>query len=137
MAGGTPGATLRTLVHIQQTFREMNEAITPQQIEILFEIASQPGLTQQELANRTGMALSSISRNLMALGEWNRSGKPGLSLVETADDPAERRRQIAFLTPKGRSLVRRILEQLGTEDLDTWKAPTAREFLNNAYSTTQ
>ncbi|MBM6582903.1 winged helix-turn-helix transcriptional regulator [Microvirga sp. BT689] len=82
----------------------MNEAIAPQQIEILFEIASQPGLTQQELANRTGMALSSISRNLMALGEWNRSGKPGLSLVETADDPNERRRQIAFLSPKGGAL---------------------------------
>jgi DNA-binding MarR family transcriptional regulator len=137
MAGGTPGAMLRTLVHIQQTFREINEAIAPQQIEILFEIASQPGLTQQELANRTGMALSSISRNLMALGEWNRSGKPGLSLVETADDPEERRRQIAFLSPKGRSLVHRILQQLGTKDLETWKAPTAREFLNSAYSTSR
>jgi DNA-binding MarR family transcriptional regulator len=137
MAGGTPGATLRTLIHIQQTFREMNEAIAPQQIEILFEIASQPGLTQQELANRTGMALSSISRNLMALGEWNRSGKPGLSLVETADDPEERRRHIAFLSPKGRSLVHRILQQLGTKDLETWKAPTAREFLNSAYSTSR
>ncbi len=137
MAGGTPGAMLRTLVHIQQTFREMNEAIAPQQIEILFEIASQPGLTQQELANRTGMALSSISRNLMALGEWNRSGKPGLSLIETADDPEERRRHIAFLSPKGRSLVHRILQQLGTKDLETWKAPTAREFLNGAYSTSR
>jgi len=129
-----PTTILHTLVRATKLLREASDQITPQQMQMLWEIALRPGLTQQELASATGLNLSSISRNLMALGEWHRLGKKGLEFVETTEDPNERRRQIAFLTTKGRTFVRRMLKELGADGAETWEAPTAREYLTGAYS---
>jgi len=104
--------------------------MTPQMWSLFLEIARKPGLTQQELADRSDMSLSSISRNLMALGEFHRSGEPGMNIVEQIEDPIERRRKIAFLTVKGRTFAKKMLAALYPEHEEEFDAPTATEWLN-------
>jgi DNA-binding MarR family transcriptional regulator len=78
----------------------------------LLTIAREPGLTMQTLAKRTGLAQSSCSRNVAMLSLWHRLKKPGFDLVESVDDPRERRRKIIFLTLKGQRLVTKAMQHL-------------------------
>jgi len=118
-----------------KAFREQGEYITIQQMEVLYEIALKPAITMQELMHNTGLALSSISRNISALSDWQSVGKPGLGFVETIEDPEERRRKICFLTVKGRGFVNRILGIVYNEfdASDPWQYPTAKEWLNSLH----
>jgi hypothetical protein len=54
--------------------RKQGELLTPQALQILMNIYIQPGITMQGLEKPTGLNLSSVSRNLQALGEWHRLG---------------------------------------------------------------
>jgi DNA-binding MarR family transcriptional regulator len=71
---------------------------------------SKPLSTMREPADATGVALSSISRILDALRDRHCKGKPGLGLVAKDWDPREVRRMVAWLTPKGKEVVSRLLE---------------------------
>jgi DNA-binding MarR family transcriptional regulator len=125
-------AILRDHIKVVREFSD--DQMTPQALHILLEVAQKPGLTMQELADRTGLALSSVSRNLMALGEWHRLRKPGLGLVDTIEDPKERRRKIAFLSIRGRQFVERCLKSIMPEEAEIrLDSSTAREFQSSSY----
>lgn len=66
----------------------------------------------QQLSDWLGVSLSTCSRNLTALGDVHRNGKPGLQVVITKPDPADARRMMAFLTPKGKRVATSLLEYL-------------------------
>lgn len=85
------------------------DLMTPQAFQITLEVALRPGVTMKQLMDASGLALGSVSRNLMALGEWHRLDMPGLGLIETVNDPQDTRRKVAFLTKKGRKFVSEIL----------------------------
>lgn len=85
--------------------RALGPTMTPQALQCLLEVALQPGITMEDLATALGLTNPSVSRNLSALGEVARDDKPGLDLVRTSQDPVERRRFVAFLTPKGQRFV--------------------------------
>jgi len=89
--------------------REQGDLLTPQALQVLLNVAIQPGITMQALQKPTGLNLSSVSRNLTALGKYHRLGKEGLDFCETIQDPVERRRMIAFLTRKGRDFLSNYL----------------------------
>lgn len=103
------------------------DLMSPQALQITLEIAQHPGITMKELMDASGIALGSVSRNLMALGEWHRSDMPGLGLVEAVDDPREYRRKAAFLTKKGRKFVSDLVS-IQTGERVTVAAPSAREW---------
>lgn len=105
------------------------DLMTPQAFQIVLEIAQRPGITMKQLVDASGLAGASISRNLMALGEWHRTDMPGLGLVETVDDPREYRRKIAFLTIKGIKFVSDIVS-IQIERPVMVSFPTAYEFMN-------
>jgi DNA-binding MarR family transcriptional regulator len=70
---------------------------------------------------------ASCSRNVAALGKWHKFGEPGLDLVDWVEDPAERRRKIIFLTPKGGARVQEILSAMigkAVTDFKTVAPPT-------------
>lgn len=103
--------------------------IPAQQLQALLAIALQPGLTMSELATRVGMAQSSCSRNVAHLSKWFKPGLPGLDLVETYEDPRERRRKVMYLTPKGRARVTKALEAITGAPAD-YTPTMAREGLS-------
>ena len=76
----------------------------------LCEIANDEGMSLTQLAQKTGLALSTVSRIIGALSKYRQKGAP-YNLVKVTISAEERRRKELSLTPKGRAVV------AGIEDL--------------------
>lgn len=107
-----PQDALRTLLQAIEALRDIDPLLPTQTAQVLLVIARRPGLTMQELAQDTGLSQASCSRNVMALSKWHRLNKAGYDLVESLDDPRERRRKVMYLTPKGRRAVLAAVKKL-------------------------
>jgi len=105
-------STMRVLVNTLAEIRRIDEQMPMQMAQALLVIAMRPGLTMQELSEEVGLSQASCSRNVAALAKWHRLHKAGHDLVESMDDPRERRRKVMFLTPKGKRVVEGILHTL-------------------------
>lgn len=66
----------------------------------LTHIAMAEGLSLTQLAERTGLALSTVSRIVGALSKFRQNGQ-AYELVEQRISPQERRRKELYLTQKG------------------------------------
>lgn len=62
---------------------------------------SREPLKLQDLAERINAPVTTVSRHLRYLGDWERLGVPGMGLVRTDIYPLNRRQKVASLTPKG------------------------------------
>lgn len=93
------------ILMIFNKFRELEPEMSIHQAACFMLIAKFEGLSMKELGDKLGIAQSSTSRNVAALSKWHRLNREGLDLVEAKEDPAERRRKIVMLTPKGRALI--------------------------------
>lgn len=105
-----------------QLLRKQQSEMPMQQADVLLAIARRPGLTMAELAEEVDLAQSSCSRNVAALSDYHRLGKPGLGLVEAVIDPREPRRRAIFLTQKGKVFVTelmRVIDPSFSFDRDT------------------
>jgi DNA-binding MarR family transcriptional regulator len=76
----------------------------------LAEIAMNEGLSMTDLARRTAMALSTVSRIVGALSKHRQSGAPPYGLVQVKICPSERRRKELFLTARGRAIIESIYD---------------------------
>jgi DNA-binding MarR family transcriptional regulator len=117
------------LMRALQSLREEDEQMPTQMAAVFLSVALQPGLTMSELGQHVGMSQASCSRNVAALGEWHRFGKAGLNLVESVEDPRERRRKIMFLTVKGRNRVAKVISALTGNPVSDFNSPTAKEWM--------
>lgn len=73
----------------------------------LGEITLNEGLSVTELSNRTGMALSTVSRIVGALSKYRQMGKP-YELIDLKTSEKSRRTKEIYLTDKGRNIVGNI-----------------------------
>jgi DNA-binding MarR family transcriptional regulator len=103
---------LRSIYAILLLFREQDGEMPVQQQLVLCHIALNEGTTQRDLCQALDMAVSSASRNIAALSEVHRLGKPGLGLITWSEDLNDRRSKLLTLTPKGRAFMHRILSVL-------------------------
>jgi DNA-binding MarR family transcriptional regulator len=101
---------LRALVHILEYFQDHEPQIPASMIEAFLLVALREGCSLRDVVERSGKPQSTMSRHLLDLGSHNRKREPGLGLVEWRIAPEELRRKEFTLTPKGRALLRRILE---------------------------
>jgi len=127
MTANSPTTALAKAQDFLKVAREIDPYMGIQLVEALLVIAKRPGLTMQELSDETGLAQSSCSRNVAMLSKWHRLGKPGHNMVEAIEDPAERRRKIVFLTPKGIAHVTKMMSVL--EPDFTFNPATSKEWL--------
>ncbi|WP_132257438.1 MarR family winged helix-turn-helix transcriptional regulator [Paucimonas lemoignei] len=84
-----------------------------QQAATLITVALREGLGVIEAANLTDQTTASITRNLQALGQVHRTGKPGLNLVELKPNPEDGRKKTCHLTPNGLALVTKLALHVG------------------------
>lgn len=76
-----------------------------------------PPRTIAEIAERLSLPESTVYQHVRYLGTApHRYGKPGLGLVETKTNPANRRQKSVGLTPAGMSLISRIADVLSPRD---------------------
>jgi len=74
----------------------------------LGEITLDEGLSVTQLSNRTGLALSTVSRIVGALSKYRQMGEP-YGLIELTTSPTSRRTKEIHLTDKGRGVVNEIV----------------------------
>ena len=100
---------LQEVHRLLESIAAINPEMPLQQARCLFIIAdSDEGLSLSDIAKKAGIGLATASRYIGALGKINRKKEEGLQLIESFEDPMERRKKIIRLTTKGRAAVRRI-----------------------------
>ena len=77
--------------------------------QVFLVVAQHQPITYAELEKAMGLSNSAISRTIAALGKEHRKGTPGYGLCDVIKDPAEGRRHLVMLTPKGEALKRQLL----------------------------
>lgn len=108
---GNPPSALASLefLSVLETIRTIDPDMPIQQCATLFYVAGNESCIMQDMASALGFSQSSASRNVAALSKMHRLGKPGLDLIVAEEDPAERRRKLLSLTPKGKRVVEMVL----------------------------
>jgi len=104
---------LNLSLSILEGFREIDPEIPIQTAAMLLLVAINPGITMKEMGERLEISQASCSRNVAALSRKHRLEKPGYNLVRAVEDPAERRRKIVKLTPRGREVIAKLSERVG------------------------
>ena len=123
---GAYGREINALYKAIDAIRTESIDMPAQQIQTFLVIAMRPGITMEELGRDVGISQSSVSRNVAALSKHHRLGKAGADYIEAIEDPRERRRKIMYLTPRGRSVMRKAVEALTGEPVE-FESPTAKE----------
>ncbi len=96
--------TLQKLLTILTQFRTVDPEFPLQYAICLCEIGLSPGISLTQISEKTGLALSTISRIVGALSDYRPNGAPyGLVRMDVA--PNERRRRELRLTDAGTSLL--------------------------------
>jgi len=101
------------LLKIIEEMRKFDTQIEAQAIAVFLFVAvhgGKEGVAMQTISDDLDMAQSSVSRNCYKLADVNRHKKTGIGLVQTFEDPMERRRKLVSLTSKGKRVYNTLLE---------------------------
>lgn len=113
--GTTKKHPAEALLRILKAMGDEIDPAMPWQQGLVFltvALAGDEGIDMVDLGREVALSKSAVSRNVGALGEWHRMGRPGLGLVETFTDYEDRRRKPVRLTAKGKAALRKILNRL-------------------------
>lgn len=97
-----------TLLESLEAFRALDPDMPIQYATSFLYICRYEGLSIKELMDLIGLVQSSTSRNVAALAEWQKFEKPGLGLVQTTEDPKDRRKKTIELTEKGKEVLAKL-----------------------------
>ena len=95
-----------------QAFRALDPTMPLQLAYTFILCATYEGESVGDIARRAGFAVSTTSRHILDLGEFDRLKRPGYRLVETKIDPMELRKKSIHLTPKGRTLLNQLINTM-------------------------
>ena len=97
-----------TLLEAFEEFRELDPDMPIQYATSFLYICRYEGLSIKTLMDLIKLRQSSASRNVSALSEWHKFDKPGLGLVQTFEDPKDRRKKTIELTEKGKKVFAQL-----------------------------
>ena len=92
------------LLNIIEEMRKFDSHMESQTIAVFFYVclySGADGVSMQTISQKLDIAQSSVSRNCYKLGDRTRDGI-GIGLLQSFEDPEERRRKLVRLTAKGR-----------------------------------
>jgi DNA-binding MarR family transcriptional regulator len=106
------GDTISRLRRVLETLQAVDD-FTISAVRSFLTVAMFEGRSLREYMDLTDLPQSTMSRHLLDLGPMNRKREPGLMLISQRQDPADLRKNVYLLTPKGHSLVAEITQALG------------------------
>ena len=93
------------LLQIIEEMRKFDPQMESQAIAVFFIVRLREGtdgVSMQSIAKELDLAQSSVSRNVFKLSVINRHRDKGVGLLESYEDPTERRRKLVKTTAKGK-----------------------------------
>lgn len=106
-------AHLNKLRDALEILRGLHPAITVNQALVFVLIVVNPGITQRQIMEQSGLSDSSTSRIIDILGKWGNRGTEGLLLIDAKESESDRRTKEYSLTAKGRAIVDKLVAALG------------------------
>lgn len=101
---------LRQCIEFLQRAAEIDPEMPLQQLHCLLVVAeAEEGMSLTDLSKKVGIGLATASRYVGALGKINRRREEGLKLIESFEDPMERRKKIIRLTKKGHITTQKLV----------------------------
>ncbi len=91
----------------------------------LAEIAMDEGLSLTQLSQKTGMALSTVSRIVGALSKYRQKGA-AFGLIKVTISATERRRKELTLTAKGKAVIESIGDIVASQPTPHTKAASGK-----------
>lgn len=98
---------IQSFIETMEILRSIDSEFPIQHAISLGIISLHPGLSLTQLANKTNLTLSTVSRIVGALSDHRANGRPH-NLITVKVCETERRRKALFLTPKGEGFVKKI-----------------------------
>lgn len=103
-------------IRLLKGIRSIDAEMPIQQLHCLLLIAQvEEGLSLSDLAKKAGIGLATASRYVAALGKMNRHREEGLKLIESFENPMERRKKIIRLTHKGKLTLMKALGETNAD----------------------
>lgn len=97
---------LQECLRVVAEIRKVDPEMSLPELHVFLLIANEEeGMSLTDVSGKAGVALATASRYIGHLGQIDRNYKPGLGLLDSREDPRERRKKIISLTDKGRQLV--------------------------------
>lgn len=100
-----------TMLAVIEPFLEINPRMPLRALQALLQVAAYPGLTVTDHAHKSGLSLSSMSRNLLDLSTQHRSLVDGYNLIEARKDE-DGREQKYYLTRAGKRMIDHVLARI-------------------------
>lgn len=104
------------LVGVMENFRKLDIELPIQYATSFLLIGlhedKEDGLSVQDLEGLINLSQSATSRNVQALSKWFKPNIPGHDLVESFENPMDRRKKIVRLNTKGKNLFNNLLRFL-------------------------
>ena len=106
----------KNLLKIIEEMRKFDSHMESQTIAVFFYVCQYgavDGVSMKNISKELGLAQSTVSRNCYKLSDKIKE-KPGIGLLQSFEDPTERRRKLVRLTPRGKR-VHSTLSELVVE----------------------
>ena len=101
-------AQINLLLDVLRSVQKIDGEFPIQYAICLVEIARNEGCSVTALAEKTNLALSTVSRIVGALSDYRQMG-PAYGFIEVKISATERRRKEIFLTANGRQVLKEML----------------------------
>lgn len=105
------GSPTAQLLNLLRAIQKIDPEFPIQYALCLVEIAENEGCSLTNLAEKTGLALSTVSRITGALSNYRQKGQP-YGFIDMRVSPTERRRKELYLTNSGKAALRSLLSAL-------------------------
>lgn len=105
-------AFARALMLALEPFRDMRATMPLQYVYTFLLVATEEGKGVSEYAAEAGVSQTVMTRHLLDIGDRNRVGEEGFSLVTQERDRKDLRRHHARITPTGKAVMRRVINAM-------------------------
>jgi DNA-binding MarR family transcriptional regulator len=105
-------AQVRGLLNACDAFLALNGRIPLRCVQAFLAVALRPGQSVGDYARACRLSTSTMSRNLLDIGERNRTGEEGYGLVRGRENPNNRRECEYYLTERGTTFLTKVLTLL-------------------------